>query len=254
MINGTYGVADSVTNHEKQCTKEWEKLEQNKAYSSTKTKLNYWKSLKNKNCSATGLYHYKLAWLYVMNGEYDVAKQQFKTASKKPTNYKKEIELSLVDLYFQQAARNKTRQSEYLNLAEKGYKNYIKKYPNYGSGYSQMTDLMLLRNNFKQVIAYGEKAVALKALRPPYRSLTIAYQRLNQPDKSVENYKKAYGYDKGVLKDLDFMISVAAAYAEIGQYQMSKGALVILARNHKGVEKTESFKMIAKYISEHQKK
>lgn len=180
-----YSMSGSVSENEAQCTKEWNALE-----AKTKTSpeaLNYWISLKNKKCAETGSYYYKLGWLQMALKNYDDARKSFNLGMKKPTNYRKELELSVIDIYAQKGAMIEKDRKLNFALAEKGYKLYIKKYPKYGSGYSQIADLMLMKENMEKVIEYGEKALEFKALKPPYRSMAIAYQSVGNPKKSIEN-------------------------------------------------------------------
>lgn len=239
--------ANSVIKTEKRCMKVWQELEAKKQPANDRFYL--WRTLKDKKCVATGLYYYKLGGLHVELKEYDAARKSFNLGLKKPTQYQQELWLAAIYTHVQTGMARKKGKARSFRAAESGYQSYVRKYPKDGRAYNQMADLMFLQKKMKSTVAYGEKAIKLKAPKQPHRSMSIAYQRLGKPKKSIESYKKAYAEDKNrVLKDVDLMLAIAASYAKIGKYRLAAGALKAAEKQDKNIRKNKQYQQIFKNI------
>ncbi len=207
-----------------------------------------WKNEQD-NCNDSDFYELKKGWFEIILGQLETAKTTFEAGLEKNQTYAPDLELALADLIFQKAARGKQIANKaLLEEAEMRISAFINKYPKRSDGYSQMTGIMLVKGDNEKVIDYANLAKELGEEPFALRNSVIAYYQLGNDNASIEAANSALRIDSSFQTDIDFMLSAALAYGNVGKFKVALGIFSMLHNANDKAQATPKFQNALQFV------
>ncbi len=227
------------------CEKQWEQLYSKYSNAPVEAHFNelyeMWKE-KADSCGGSDYFELQKGWLETQIVEFDLAESTFENGRKKAQSYLPEIELGLANLPFQRATRTSANVDERLLLeGEKKLLAFIDKYPKRADGYGMLAGVFLVKGEFNLVVEYSEKAIQYAAEPFAMRNGAIAYYQLENDKKTIEFGTKAIEMAPVLKSDTDLMLSLAHAYANLNNFELSLKVLTMLVDSNKEAKATDKF-------------
>lgn len=231
-----------------ECKNHWKKVVGEVGSASVDKLLERWLA-DEKVCTSNSYYQLKLGWLYLHQGDYDRAKNAFKSGLKLNTNYKRKLMSGLADIYFHKATRD--GEQELYVKARKSYQKIVNLYPDWYGGYEQLAVLEMIEGDYQSSVNYGEKALSIEPSLLTYRTLAISYKYIESYQASIKSMSSAYEIDPSILADKDMMLPVVMSYIRLKEFEPARNFLVLLMKAHEGIENSdEDFIHVASVLKE----
>lgn len=189
----------------------------------------------------SGLYHYRLGWIYFLEDNLAQAELSFERASELPSRAQRDARLSLGDIYVRKAADDKSNAGEHLREAERRYVRLMEDHPDFPGVYTQYGILLMIMDDYKKALEITKRGLEIEPSVYAYRTVTIAAQQLDDFPQSAEAFKIALSMDQSLLSDKDFVVSGAVSVARLGHIQDAKNVLVELSKRSPQVRTDEAF-------------
>ncbi len=230
------------------CEERFEILYSKYANASKSDFYELWKD-ERENCNGSDFYELKKGWLEIILEQLETAKITFETGLEKNQAYAPDLELALADLVFQKAARGKqVANKALLAEAEMRMSAFINKYPQRSDGYSQMTGIMLVKGDNEKVIDYANLAKEFGEEPFALRNAVIAYYELGNDNASIESANSALQIDSSFQTDIDFMLSAALAYGNVGKFKVALGIFSMLHNANDKAQATPKFQNALQFV------
>lgn len=188
----------------------------------------------------------KRGWLHIRKKEFDKARALFNDGKEKYRDDRARYLLAIADSYVQ--SWHYVGEKDHKKKAHESYQQLIKEYPDFGVAYSQYSLLKLIEGDFGGVVKLAEKSNAIEETAYASRNLVIAYQRLGDPESSLNSLEKVHHLNQAYYSDKDMMLSAALAYADMRRYEESFGVVRTLLSKDEALKQDSKVQETVKAI------
>mgnify|MGYP000479061352 CR=1 FL=1 len=187
-----------------------------------------WTALET-SCSKSDFFYLKLGWLLIEAAEFDKARDAFLKGVELSGNFKVDVELGLIDLYFQRATRSSnTLDKALLETANIEIEKFVQKHPQRAEGLALISGVKLVLEEYETSVNYGLRAVKIADLPVAYRNMAISYSRLLKAEETIGAANNAIELMDSLVGDRDLMLAVSMAYYELDEIELSYGIMQML--------------------------
>jgi tetratricopeptide (TPR) repeat protein len=191
-------------------------------------------------CVNSGIFELELGRLYLINKDYENAKEQFSKGLKNATGYEKELELSVGNILMSQA--------DY-DGAISVYSKVIEKYPDFYLPYLHMGLCYLGLGKYIDSISNYNKSITLNPTYEAYANISLSYFSTKNCQEALKSIDSAMSIDQErLLRDRDPMLVAVRCYADDGKFEVSRNLLAILLRNDSEIKHDKEFIKAGLYL------
>ena len=181
------------------------------------------------SCNKSDYYYLNLGHLFVKAADFDKANNAYLKGRELSGKHIADLELGIVDLYFQRATRRGVDLDEaLLKTANLEMEKFISKHSNHIEGLAAMSGIKLVLKEFDSSVEYAVKAVEIEDNAVAYRHMAISYSRLRKAEETVVAAGKAIGLKSSLAGDRDLMLAASMAYYELGRIELAYGTMQLL--------------------------
>jgi tetratricopeptide (TPR) repeat protein len=211
------------------------------------TMLPFWQNI-NEECKSTGEYYQKLGSIYLLAGNFDLAKKAYSDGLKFNDDFKFALLAGFADVDANLAMRGIDRDKN-SQSAEKLYREVISEFPDNNYAYAQFSVLLLDLGRYDESIVLANQANQLMENYISYRNLTIIYQEhKGEPQKAVESGVAALELSTLLESDRLMMLALAKAYSDLDGYPESLEVIKALMAKDPNIQKYPKFNDTVKEI------
>ena len=197
-------------------------------------------------CADTATYKLEMGSNYIALEEYSKAREYFDTVIREFGSREHEALLGIGNIYL--------HKNEYDNAIE-FYSQVVDKSPYWDRGYESLGTAYVVNGEYKSAIDILSKGLQINNKNVHiYRYLGFAYYYQSRPELAIENFNKAFALRKETLSDKYVMIAASRSYVEVDKIEVAESLLGILSSNVPGIEKDNDFRLVVKYLADHQTK
>jgi tetratricopeptide (TPR) repeat protein len=211
-----------------------------KAYPWGSAKIAAMEKIAGRCAKTTGQYEFRLASLYTEAGKLENAEGLIKQGLAQKTEYKRELDLALGDLYIMRGD---------LHGAEGQFQRLVKDYPSWAFGYMKIGAVRLDQRRFREAVGFLEKANVLEKNAFTYRCLAIAHSQLGEHEAAVRAVNLAYEMDQSLVSDRDAMLAAVHSYATVGKLEVAKNLLAMALKAQPDFLKDPRYQQAVNYNS-----
>jgi tetratricopeptide (TPR) repeat protein len=189
--------------------------------------LHEWSTFEPK-CKGTGAYEFRLASLYTAVGQPKLAIDLLSNTEGWPPNYVRLATLARLRAELVLYSSEIPPAMDKMLKLRPQYVEAVADYPD-AVAYDQASNYMLMIDDNRTAISYAEKSLQILSDQwDPNRTLTIAHFRQGEYGEAVFAGRRAQELKNSLVKEPEFMYSVAKSFAGVGNIAVAQKTLAIL--------------------------
>ena len=180
-------------------------------------------------CEGSGVYEFRLAILYLASNRPQAALDLLKDAHTWPVQYAKLAPFVRLRAQLSTYASETPMPLDKIRALKPQYLAALADGPVSPTAYEQVSNYMLVIQEYRDAIIYAEKSLQLRSDQwEPNRTLTIAHEHLAEYAPAVFAGRRAQELRNSLISDSEFMYALAKSYAGAGNVKVAEMTLQIL--------------------------
>lgn len=195
-------------------------------------------------------YKYNLARLNILIEAYDEAKAIIIESLQDKAKYRKEFEAFQIMIAQRQIIDSEDNAESSWKEIEVMHKELIKKYPEWWQGYSNYAAYLLLFDRYEEVEKNLIKSIELEQTKHNIALLITLYHDTERNKEAVSLFDEWSTKDQSIYSSQYLMLIIARSYVDLGDFELAKKALILLADRNPKSKDTDDFKETVEYFNQ----
>jgi len=230
------------------CQDNWVNVEKTLGSQINQKHLAEWLSLKDK-CSGTGVYEYRLAYIYRNTGDSAEAKNLLHDSLEKNIDNKYMLKASLLELQYSELALSGNKELEKYEEIVQGYKHIINSNPKWVPAYELVSGIELFINKEDDAYSHATKALELKPESwAAMRNLLVIHAQRKEYELARQYIVPAVKLNEWLLGETEFSMAAAVTYINLDELKTAEAVLTNLLQRRPDIKADPTFINIVKHL------